>query len=150
MLSLMPRLLFASLVVFAVAPAVCVSQFNEHSAIREPVKLILDTDMSGDCDDAGALALLHALADRGECEILAVVTNRRDLTDASAAAVDAINTYYGRGDIPIGTDKNGPTALQRAGRQGCQRCDRCVSKSPDRGGRSKRHDLQHRSIFEFG
>ena len=34
-----------------------------HAA--EPVKLILDTDMSGDCDDAGALALLHALADRG-------------------------------------------------------------------------------------
>ncbi|EMI23643.1 exo-alpha-sialidase [Rhodopirellula europaea] len=114
MLSPMPRLLFASLVVFVVAPAVCVSQVNERSAIREPVKLILDTDMSGDCDDAGALALLHALADRGECEILAVVTNRRDLTDASAAAVDAINTYYGRGDIPIGTDKNGPTALQRA------------------------------------
>ncbi len=114
MLSLMPRLLLACLVIIAVAPAVCVAQINEHSAIREPVKLILDTDMSGDCDDAGALALLHALADRDECEILAVVTNRRDLTDASAAAVDAINTYYGRGEIPIGTDKIGPTALQRA------------------------------------
>ncbi|MBM3333954.1 sulfatase-like hydrolase/transferase, partial [Candidatus Sumerlaeota bacterium] len=29
-----------------------------------PVKIVLDTDMSGDCDDTGALALLHALADR--------------------------------------------------------------------------------------
>ena len=64
-----------------------------------PVKLILDTDMSGDCDDAGTLALLHALADRGECELLATVVNRKDKTDASAAAVDAINTYYGRPDI---------------------------------------------------
>jgi len=78
-----------------------------------PVKVILDTDMSGDCDDAGALGLLHALADLGECELLAVVTNRKDLANASAAAVDAINTYYGRPGIPIGTCKKKPTALQR-------------------------------------
>ena len=77
------------------------------------VRIILDTDMSGDCDDAGALALLHALADRDECEILAVVTNRKDKTNASAAAVDVINTYYGRPNLPIGTDKVGPTDLQR-------------------------------------
>jgi inosine-uridine nucleoside N-ribohydrolase len=79
----------------------------------EPVKLILDTDMSGDCDDAGALAVLHALADRGECEILATIVNRKDLANASAAATSAINTWYGRPEIPIGTDKVGPTALQR-------------------------------------
>jgi len=78
-----------------------------------PVKIIFDTDMSGDCDDAGALGLLHALADRGECELLATVVNRKDKTGASAAAVDAINTYYGRPEIPIGTDKQGPTDLQR-------------------------------------
>lgn len=30
------------------------------------VRIILDTDTSGDRDDAGALALLHALADRDE------------------------------------------------------------------------------------
>jgi len=79
----------------------------------KPVKIILDTDMSGDADDAGALALLHALADNGECELLATVVNRKDKTGASAAAVDAINTYYGRPDLPIGTDKQGPTDLQR-------------------------------------
>jgi inosine-uridine nucleoside N-ribohydrolase len=78
-----------------------------------PVKLILDTDMSGDADDAGTLALLHTLADRGECELLATVVNRKDKTNASAAAVDAINTWYGRPDLPIGTDKIGPTDLQR-------------------------------------
>jgi inosine-uridine nucleoside N-ribohydrolase len=78
-----------------------------------PVRLILDTDMSGDADDAGTLAMLHAMAGRGECELLATVVNRADRTKASAAAVDAINTYYGRGGLPIGTDKAGPTALQR-------------------------------------
>lgn len=81
--------------------------------VADRVKLILDTDMSGDADDAGTLGLLHALADRGECELLATVTNRKDKTNASAAAVDAINTYYGRPDLPIGTDKRGPTDLQR-------------------------------------
>ncbi len=33
--------------------------------------VILDTDMGGDCDDTGALAVLHALADnRGEAILL--------------------------------------------------------------------------------
>lgn len=77
------------------------------AASAEPVKVIFDTDMANDCDDAGALAVLHALADRGEADILAVVTNRKCPGNASAAAVDAINTWYGRPDIPIGTDKDG-------------------------------------------
>lgn len=83
------------------------------------VRLIFDTDLSGDCDDAGALALLHALADRGECDLLAVVTNRKDKTNASAAAVDVINTYYGRPGLPLGTDKAGPTDLQRTSPYTC-------------------------------
>lgn len=73
-----------------------------------PVAIIFDTDMAGDCDDAGALAVLHALADAGEAEILAVLVNSGDEARASAAAVDAINTYYGRPDIPIGVDKSIP------------------------------------------
>lgn len=77
------------------------------TATAAPVKIIFDTDMANDCDDAGALAVLHALADLGEAEILAIVTNRKDPSNASAAAVDAINTWYGRPDIPIGTDKDG-------------------------------------------
>lgn len=73
------------------------------SVAQDPVKIILDTDMHTDCDDAGALAVLHALADRGECEILAVMCSTLD--PFSARTVDAINTYYGRGDIPIGIVK---------------------------------------------
>jgi hypothetical protein len=30
--------------------------------------VIFDTDMNGDCDDTGALALLHALQDLGEAK----------------------------------------------------------------------------------
>ena len=42
------------------------------------VRVILDTDLGIDVDDAGALAVLHALADRGEARILATVANVND------------------------------------------------------------------------
>ena len=45
-------------------------------ASAAPVKVIFDTDMETDCDDAGALAVLHTLADRDECEILATRDER--------------------------------------------------------------------------
>ena len=69
----------------------------------EPVKVVFDTDMLTDFDDVGALACLHALADAGECEILATVSCTRG--NASVAAVEVINGYYGRGDLPVGAPK---------------------------------------------
>ena len=68
------------------------------------VRIILDTDIGVDVDDAGALAVLHTLADRGEARILATVSNTHD--PYAAAAIDAINTYYGRPNIPIGRNAN--------------------------------------------
>lgn len=38
-------------------------------------KLIIDTDFETDCDDAGALAILHGLADRGLVEPLGIVAS---------------------------------------------------------------------------
>jgi hypothetical protein len=72
-----------------------------------PVRIIFDTDMDSDCDDLGAIAVLHALADRGEAEILATVTSSNN--PWSAPCLDAINTWYGRPDLPIGGPKNGGT-----------------------------------------
>lgn len=63
-------------------------------------RIIFDTDMMTDCDDAGAQAVLHALADRGECEIVATVVSSRDRW--SAAVVDGINRWYGRPSLPVG------------------------------------------------
>ena len=43
---------------------------------RNPAqRLIIDTDMSSDCDDVGALCLAHALMMRGEADLIAVVHN---------------------------------------------------------------------------
>ncbi len=68
-----------------------------------PVKVIFDTDMDSDCDDVGALGMLHALADRGEAAILATGVSSKN--EWSPACVDAINTFYGRPDLPIGRPK---------------------------------------------
>ncbi|MEW6307012.1 MAG: nucleoside hydrolase [Verrucomicrobiota bacterium] len=70
-----------------------------------PVKIFFDTDMLTDCDDAGAMAVLHALADKGECEILATVVSVPDLN--SIATVDVINRYYGRPNLPLGMVRSG-------------------------------------------
>ena len=62
--------------------------------------LIYDTDICGDCDDVLALGMIHALQSRGACKLLAVTVSVDN--DLAAPFVDAVNTFYGRGDIPIG------------------------------------------------
>lgn len=69
-------------------------------AQKQPVSVIFDTDMGPDYDDVGALALLHALADQGEADILATVSCTR--YEGVAAVLDVINTYFNRPHIPIG------------------------------------------------
>ena len=73
---------------------------------RQAVPIIFDTDIGTDVDDAGALAILHVLADQGEAKILATMSANQNRW--SAPAIDVINTHYGREDMPIGSSKTGP------------------------------------------
>ncbi len=75
----------------------------EGSENMSPKKIIFETDMSTDVDDVGALAVLHALADSEEAEILAVSFN--EVHPNADKAICAINTWYNRGNIPIGIYK---------------------------------------------
>ncbi len=63
-------------------------------------KIIFDTDFDSDIDDVGALYMLHTFADRGDVEILATILSTTHFW--SPFALDAINTFWGRPDIPIG------------------------------------------------
>lgn len=73
----------------------------------EPLRLIFDTDIGNDVDDALALGVIHSLQSRAECELLAVtVTKDHELC---APFLDAVNTFYGRGEIPIGVVRGGKT-----------------------------------------
>jgi len=73
---------------------------------RRAVPIIFDTDIGTDVDDAGALAILHALADQGETQILATISANKN--PWCGPALDVINTYYGRGDMPVGCSRTGP------------------------------------------
>jgi len=71
----------------------------------EPVKIIFDSDMGPDFDDVGAIALLHALAAKGECEILACCASDRYPT--IAPTIEAFNQYFHRPEIPVGKAVDG-------------------------------------------
>ena len=76
---------------------------TEGTEEMHPKKVIFETDMCTDVDDVGALAVLHTLADDGEVEILAISFN--EVHPSGPGAICAINTWYNRGDIPIGIYK---------------------------------------------
>lgn len=75
-------------------------QSPPHAAAARPLRIIFDTDMMGDVDDVGAVAVLHALADRGEVEILAIGLSGKN--SWSPLCLSALNTYFLRPDVPIG------------------------------------------------
>ena len=77
-----------------------VTMGTARSPAAEPVPLIFDTDICGDCDDVLALGMIHALESRGACRLLAVTISVDH--ELAAPFVDAVNTFYGRGNIPIG------------------------------------------------
>lgn len=72
-------------------------------APRGPVRVIFDTDIQGDVDDVGAVAMLHALANAGEADILAMGVSAKH--PACVPCLDALNTYFQRPEIPLGVVK---------------------------------------------
>jgi len=77
---------------------------------NKPIPVIFDTDIGNDCDDVLALGMIHGLQSRGECKLLAVtITKDHEL---AAPFTDAVNTFYGRGNIPIGVCRSGVTPDQ--------------------------------------
>ena len=67
---------------------------------KSPIRIIIDTDMSTDCDDVGALCMAHALADLGECEILAVVHDTGALHGAPSCVARVRPRRPGRVALP--------------------------------------------------
>jgi purine nucleosidase len=93
--------------VFATAAALTLA-IGLHSSSAwagDSVRLIFDTDICGDCDDALALGMIHSLQSRGLCRLLAVTISVDH--EQAAPFVDAVNTFYGRGEIPIGVVRQG-------------------------------------------
>lgn len=79
----------------------CYSIAQTHSP--KAVNIIVDTDIGPDYDDVGALAVLHALADKGCVKPLAVMASNKN--ELVAPSIDVLNTYFGRPGLPIGAPK---------------------------------------------
>jgi inosine-uridine nucleoside N-ribohydrolase len=82
-------------------PLICVS------AEKEFPRIIFDTDMGPDYDDVGAITILHALAAKKECKILATLACNQALY--TAPTIELFNRFFGQPDIPIGVpSRNAP------------------------------------------
>jgi inosine-uridine nucleoside N-ribohydrolase len=79
------------------------STLYAQTSNRQSVSVILDTDIGPDYDDVGAMAVLHALADRGEVTPLAVIASNKN--ELVVPVIDIINTYFGRPELPTGAPK---------------------------------------------
>jgi hypothetical protein len=72
-------------------------------AASPPIRLIVDTDAGFDVDDVGALAVANALADNGECIIVAV-----GHTNGYTKGIGAVSTlmhFHKRDAVPLGAYK---------------------------------------------
>ena len=96
----MKHLLYLTLIIL-LAFSSCVNQSKTND---KKIKIIFDTDLGPDYDDVGALAFLHAMADSGKVEILATVSSNKN--ELVAPSINVINTYFGRGELPVGAPKN--------------------------------------------
>lgn len=65
-----------------------------------PQRIIIDTDLSRWWDDATAVGMANVLQQQGKIRILAVMSDIRN--PMAAAAIDAIDTFYGHSKIPVG------------------------------------------------
>jgi hypothetical protein len=62
--------------------------------------IILDTDLSRWWDDATAVGMANVLAQQGKAQVLAVMSDIPN--PVAVAAIDAIDTFYGHPNIPVG------------------------------------------------
>jgi len=97
-------------VLILIAILICTScQDNEINskttvAKMKGVPVIYETDMTLDVDDVGALAVLHGLEIENKVNLIGVCYN--EVHPQGPDAIDAINTYYNRGTLPIGIYNN--------------------------------------------
>jgi len=79
----------------------CTDKSQQHA---DRVSVIFDSDLGPDYDDVGALAVLHALADSGQANILATISSNKN--ELVVPCIEVINTYFNRPSIPVGAPKS--------------------------------------------
>lgn len=101
-MNILPSANWFGFVLLLLFQASCIAPKDNTSV---STKIIFDTDIGPDYDDVGAITILHALADSGECEILATVAS--DGHPSIAPTIEVFNRYFGRDSLPVGVAVQG-------------------------------------------
>lgn len=72
---------------------------------RNAQRIIFETDLGNDVDDALALDMLYKYIDAGDIDLLGIMINKEGVHPPQLA--DIMNTWYGYPEIPIGIIHNG-------------------------------------------
>ena len=80
---------------------------NGSDIASAPIKVIFETDMGNDIDDALALDMLFKYMDDEVIDLLAIMNNKG--SDYSTHFIDMMCTWYGYPDIEIGRIEDGVT-----------------------------------------
>lgn len=96
------HLLVSIMFIFGYVQNSMASKINSPDSSK--IKVIFDTDMGPDYDDIGAIALLHAFADKGNIEILATVAS--DSHQDIPATIEVYNKYFKKHNVPVGKTTN--------------------------------------------
>lgn len=112
---------------------------GKDADIRPPLRVIFETDLGNDIDDALALDMLYKYADRGEVRILGIVSNKEDVW--TARFIGLTNRWYGYPHIPVGMVEKSPVRNKPAPAYTQQVCEMTVNGRPAFGyktGKAKR------------
>lgn len=78
---------------------------SEKASKPEKLRVIFETDIGNDIDDALALDMLYKYMDQDKIDLLAVMLNK--CAPAPAEFMDIMGTWYGYPDIPVGIVRDG-------------------------------------------
>lgn len=92
---------------FLIILSSCISTRKQQmeKVTSDAEKVILETDIGNDVDDALALDMLYKYLDAGKIDLLGITINKEG--QYPAQYIDIMNTWYGYPRIPIGIIHNG-------------------------------------------
>jgi len=98
--------LYVTGLLFLIIFSGCTAKDRQSTRIASDAqKIIFETDIGNDVDDALALDMLYKYMDAGEIDLLGIMINKEGTYPPEY--VDIMNTWYGYPKIPIGVIYNG-------------------------------------------
>lgn len=98
--------LYVTGLLFLIIFSGCTAKDRQSTRIvSDAQKIIFETDIGNDVDDALALDMLYKYLDAGEIDLLGIMINKEGTYPPEY--VDIMNTWYGYPKIPIGVIYNG-------------------------------------------